>query len=282
MKPFFALSILAIAVIIAANGFFTVKEAQQAMVLTLGRIDRVISEPGLNFKIPFYQQVLTFDKRILETDSVPEEVQTIDKKRVVVDSFTRWRIVDAEKFYKALNNSRTARARLNTIVNSSIRNVVARESLLELVSGERQRLMSEIQKEASAQAEPFGIEIVDVRIKRADLPAANANAVFQRMRTEREKEAKEIRASGAEKAQTITADADKQRTILLAEAERDAQKLRGEGDAEAIKITGQAFGKDESFYSFLRSLEAYKASLTNGSTMVLDSGSEFLKTFSGK
>ncbi|MDD9911821.1 MAG: protease modulator HflC [Alphaproteobacteria bacterium] len=282
MRPMLLIVLAAIAGIVCVNGFFTVAETQQAMVLTLGKVDRVVAEPGLNFKMPFYQQVIYFDKRILETDSDPEEVQSVDKKRVVVDSFTRWRIVDAEAFYKAVRNQSTAVNRIDTIVNSNIRRVVARETLEELVSGERTRLMEEIQKESGKQAGPLGIEIVDVRIKRADLPQANASAVFQRMRTEREKEAKEIRANGAEEAQKIRADANKQRTILLAEAERDAQKLRGEGEAKSIKITGEAFSKDSSFYSFLRSLEAYTESLKSGTTMVLDSSVEFMDVFSGK
>ncbi len=282
MRSFFLIIIAVITAIVAINGLFVVQETQQAMVLTLGKIDRVVAIPGLDFKIPFYQQVLLFDKRVLETDSLPEEVQTIDKKRVVVDSFTRWRIVDAEKFYKAVRNEFSAIQRLNTIVNSNIRNVVARESLQELVSGDRQRLMSEIQSESSVQAKPLGIEIVDVRIKRADLPEANASAVFQRMRTEREKEAKEIRASGDEEAQKIRANANRQRTILLAEADRDAQKLRGEGDGQSIKITGIAFNKDKVFYGFIRSLEAYRGALREGTTIVLDSSLEFMEIFKGK
>lgn len=255
--------------IVGVNTFFTVKETEKAMVLALGRVERLIDEPGLKMKVPFYQQVEYFDGRVLETDSTPEEVQTVDKKRVVVDSFTRWRITDAQKFYQAVRTENSAITRMNLIVNSNIRRVVARETLEELVSGDRQRLMTDIKQEASRQAEPLGVEVVDVRIKRADLPQENASAIFRRMQAERQKEAKEIRATGAEDAQKIQADAEKQRTILLAEADRDAQILRGEGDAEAIKLTGRAFNKDANFYSLVRSLEAYEAALTDENTLLV-------------
>ncbi len=285
MRPKFIFLIVfaAIIVVVAMNSLFIVKETNQAMVLRFGKVDRLVAEPGLHVKLPLVQQLMFFDKRVLRTDSEPEELQTFDKKRVLVDSFTRWRIVDAEKFYQAVRTERSAIQRLNLIVNSNIRSVVAKETLVELVSGERQRLMGEIQAGASKQAAPFGIDIVDVRIKRADLPDKNSQAVFLRMRAEREKEAKEIRASGGEKAQRIRADAEKQRTILLAEAERDAQILRGEGDAESIKVTARAFSKDPDFYGFLRTLEAYKTSLGGKDTMMLlDPSVEFLKKLQSK
>ena len=264
--------------VLSVNTFFTVKETEQAMVLALGKVVRLIDEPGLKLKIPFYQQVHYFDKRVLETDSTPEEVQTVDKKRVVVDSFTRWKITDAQKFYQAVRTENSAVTRMNLIVNSNIRRVIAKETLEELVSGDRQRLMTNIREEATKQAAPFGIEVVDVRIKRADLPQENASAIFRRMQAERQKEAKEIRATGAEDAQKIRADAEKQRTILIAEAERDAQSLRGDGDAESIKITGRAFSKDAQFYNFIRSLEAYEASFNDNETLlILDDSLPFLK-----
>ena len=281
-KPIFFIVAAFAVFIIAANSLYTIQETEQAMVLRFGKVDELVAEPGLHAKIPFVQQIIFFDKRVLETDSPAEEIQTGDKKRVVVDSFTRWRIVDAEKFYQAVRTVPAAINRLNTIVNSNIRRVVGRESLEELVSGERARLMADILKESEKQAGPLGIEIVDVRIKRADLPQANASAVFERMRTERQKEATEIRASGAEEAQKIRADADKQKTIILAEADRDAQTLRGEGDAESIEITGRAFSKDQNFYSFLRRLDAYRASLVEGTTLVLDENADFLSTFRGE
>lgn len=273
------LTIAAVVLIVLANGLFVVRETQQALVLTLGKIDRVVEQPGLKFKIPFYQQTHILDKRILETDAPSEEVQAADKKRVVVDSFTRWHIVDAKKFYETVRTEDRARARLNTIVNASVRNVLGRYALMDVVSTNRNTVMSEILVQAENEAKALGVEIVDVRIKRSDLPEANANAVFARMRTEREKEAKEIRAQGAEAGQKIRADADKQRTILLAEAERDAQKLRGEGDASAIKIYADAFNRDPQFFEFVRTLEAYENTLTDEDMLViLDPSTKFLNT----
>ncbi|MFZ2619462.1 MAG: protease modulator HflC [Alphaproteobacteria bacterium] len=278
----FKIGAVVAAALLVLNSLYTLPEAQQAMVLRFGKLERVVTEPGLHAKIPFIQNVLYFDKRILETDASAEEVQTVDKKRVVVDSFTRWRIASAEKFFQAVRSEDAALRRINTIVNSSIRRVVAREKLQDLVSGNRKRLMSEILTESAKEAAPLGIAIVDVRIKRAELPDDNAAAVFRRMRTEREKEAKEIRATGAEKAQKIRAEAERTRTVTLAEAERDAQKLRGEGEGKAIAITGKAFNQDREFFGFLRSLEAYAASLGSGTTMVLDPSSKFMETFKGK
>lgn len=281
-KVILGLIIVGITTVVSMNALFVVQETEQAMVLRFGKVDRLIAEPGLHAKIPFAQQVMFFDKRILETDSSPEEVQTEDKKRVVVDSFTRWRITDAEKFYQAVRSTSVAIQRVNAIVNSNIRRIVAREPLEELVTGNRIKLMNDIQTEATREAAPLGIEIVDVRIKRADLPEENSRAVFRRMQAERQKEAKEIRANGEEEAQKIRADAEKQRTILIAEAERDAQKLRGEGEGQAIKITAEAFQKDARFYEFLRSMEAYEGSLTEDTLMILDPTIPFLKEFSGQ
>ncbi len=265
----FLLFLLAIAGVLVANSAFIVRETEQAMVLALGRVERVEAEPGLKFKVPFYQQLLFFDKRILEADAPEQEAPTADKKRIVIDSFTRWQIADAKLFYERLKTMGNAQARLNRIVNSSILNVVGGNSLLDLVTGDRTKIVEDIRMAAAEEAKPFGIEVVDVRIKRTDLPSANQRAVFERMRTEREKEAREIRAKGAEQAQIIRAEAEKQRTILLAEANRDAEKLRGEGDAGAIKITAQAFGQDKDFYHFQRSLQAYREGLSNGDTLLL-------------
>jgi membrane protease subunit HflC len=283
MKPIHTIGLigLAIAVVIGMNSLFIVKETNQAMVLTLGKVDRLISEPGLKFKVPFIQNIVMFDKRILETDATPTEYVTKDKKRLLVDSFTRWQIVNARKFYEAVRNESAALERINIIVNSAMRSYLGREELVEIVSGDRAKLMQSILENARVQAEPLGVEIVDVRIKRSDLPEENSRAIYQRMRAEREKESKEIRAQGEEEAQKIRADANKQRTILLAEAKRDSEKLRGEGDALSIKITGAAFNKDPEFYSFMRSLDAYREGLSGDKTyMVLDSDMSFFKQFS--
>lgn len=270
------------ALVVAFNSLYTVPETAQAMVLRFGKVERVVTEPGLHAKMPFVQQVLFFDKRLLETDSDPEELQTVDKKRVVVDSFTRWRITDAEQFFKSVRTKATAVQRINTIVNSNIRRVVARETLNSLVTEKRADIMQEIQDASSKEADQLGIEIVDVRIKRSDLPEANASAVYQRMRSERQKEATEIRAEGEEESQKIRAEVDRKRTIILAEAERDAQKLRGEGDAVAIKTTAEAFSEDQTFYSFVRSLETYEAGLVSDTTLILQPDHYLLRTFSRK
>lgn len=285
MRPIHILSIivLGLAAGISANSAFIVKETDQAMVLTIGEVDRVVTDPGLHFKIPFYQQVLFFDKRTLETDSAPEEVQAKDKKRVVVDSFTRWRIADPKKFYEAVRSEYAARDRLDLIVNSNIRQMLAQETLQDIVSGERHAVMQQIKEASMVEAAPLGMEVVDVRIKRADLPQNNSMAIFGRMRTEREKEAKELRAGGSEEAQKIRANAEKERTIILAEAKRDGEKIRGEGDGESIRITAEAFSQDEDFYHFYRSLEAYKNSLADSDTLlVLDPSNDFLKEFNTK
>ena len=265
--------------IVGANSLFTVHETEQAMVLQLGEVRKVINEPGLNYKLPFVQNVIFLDKRIMETDSKPEEIQSSLKEPMVVDSFTRWRIVDAKVFYKAVRTESEARKRIDLIVNSNLRQKLAQHSSEEIVSGDRNQIMSNVLTDARKQAEPLGIEIVDVRIKRADWPANISQAVYQRMNAERNKEAKEIRAQGAEKAQAIRATAEKERTIILANAQRDAQKLRGEGDAESIRITASAFNKDAEFYSFIRSLEAYKNSISKDTLMVLDPTVEYLKHF---
>lgn len=279
-RQIFALLILALGGILLANSAFVVKETDQVMVVQLGKVKRLIAEPGLNFRTPFVQQLIYFDKRILETDSASEEIQTKEKERVLVDSFSRWRIADAKKFYEAVRTQERARERLDTIVNSSLRRVLAKHTFADLISEDRATLMHEILSTSSKEAIPLGIELVDVRIKRADLPAELSRKISNRMRTEREKEAKEIRAKGDEEAQKIRADAERQRTIMLAEAQRDAQKLRGEGDAESIKIAAEAFGKDAEFFEFKRSLEAYVSSLTDGETMmILDPSLDFFKYF---
>ncbi|MAF30728.1 MAG: HflC protein [Magnetococcales bacterium] len=272
--------VFGIGAIVGANSLFTVHETEQAIVIQLGEVRKVISEPGLNYKLPFVQNVIFLDKRIMETDSKPEEIQSSLKEPMVVDSFTRWRIVDARQFYKAVRTESDARKRLDIIVNSNLRQKLALYTSKEIVSGDRDRIMQDILVSSRQQALPLGVEIVDVRIKRADWPAKISQAVYQRMNAERNKEAKEIRAQGAEKAQEIKATAEKERTIILANAQRDAQKLRGEGDAESIRITAEAFSKDAEFYSFIRSLEAYRSSLKGEDTfMVLDPSVDYFRHF---
>jgi membrane protease subunit HflC len=265
--------------IVLFNTLFMVRQTEQVMVLALGRVERLVSEPGLHFKLPFYHQLVYFDRRILGTDSPSEEVLTADQQRVVVDSFTRWRIKDAALFFRSVRTTPVALQRLDNIVNSKIREQVAQVRLDELVNEKRDDVMGKILEESRKEAAGLGILVVDVRLIRADLPSQNQEAVFNRMRTEREAQAISLRAKGDQEAQEIRATAEKQRTIMLAEAQRDAQKLRGEGEAAATRLTGAAFSRDPEFFRLTRSLEAYKAAFTPSNTlMLLDSGNDFMRT----
>ena len=275
--------LLPLIIVIAAVIFFSVfivKEVNQAIVLQFGDPKRIISKPGLNFKIPFIQNVVFLDKRILNLDTPPEEVIASDQKRLIVDAFARFQIVDPLKFYISVGNERVARSRLATIINSRIRNVLGRQELQTLLSEDRSKQMSLIQEGVNNEAENFGIKIVDVRIKRADLPQANSNAIFRRMQTEREREAKEFRARGAEMAVTITSTADKDVTVILADAQKKSEIMKGEGDGARNKIFADAYGQDPEFFAFYRSMQAYERSLIGGETsLILSPDSEFFKFF---
>ena len=260
--------------------FFTVTEVQQAIVLQFGDPKRIIQKAGLNFKIPVIQNVVFLDTRILNLDAPPEEVIASDQKRLIVDAFARFKIKDPLQFYISVGNERVARSRLSTIVNARIRGVLGKEELQTLVSKDRARLMDQITKDVNTEASKLGIEIIDVRIKRADLPQANSEAIYRRMQTERQREAKEFRAEGAEIAQTVKSTADKEVTIILAEANKKAQILKGEGDGQRNKIFANAFGKDPSFFSFYRSMQSYEKSLVGKDTsLILSPDSDFFKYF---
>ena len=275
--------LLPIIVILAVTAFFSifiVKEINQAIVLQFGDPKRIISKPGINFKIPFIQNVVFLDKRILNLDAPPEEVIASDQKRLIVDAFARFQIVDPLKFYISVGNERVARSRLSTIINSRIRNVLGTQRLQTLLSEDRTKQMSLIQDGVNNEAEKFGIKIVDVRIKRADLPPANSEAIYRRMQTEREREAKEFRAKGAEMAITITSTADKEVTVILAEAEKESQIMKGQGDGQRNKIFAEAFGQDPEFFAFYRAMQAYEKALIGGETsLILSPDSEFFKFF---
>ena len=275
--------IAGIIVALAAVAFFSifiVKEVNQAIVLQFGDPKRIISKPGLNFKIPFIQNVVFLDKRILNLDTPPEEVIASDQKRLIVDAFARFQIIDPLKFYISVGNERVARSRLSTIINSRIRSVLGTQRLQTLLSADRSNQMALIQAGVNNEAENFGIKIVDVRIKRADLPQANSEAIYKRMQTEREREAKEFRAKGAEMAITITSTADKEVTVILAEAEKESQIMKGEGDGKRNKIFAEAFGQDPEFFAFYRAMQAYEKALIGGETsLILSPDSEFFKFF---
>ena len=259
---------------------FVVKEINQAIVLQFGDPKKVIVEPGLQVKIPFIQNVVFLDRRILNLDAPPEEVIASDQKRLIVDAYARFKIVDPLKFYISVGDERVARSRLSTIINSRIRSVLGKQSLATLLSEDRTKQMAIIQEGVNTEAQNFGIKIIDVRIKRADLPQANSEAIYKRMQTEREREAKEFRAKGAEMAVTITSTADKEVTVILANAKKQSEIMKGEGDGQRNKIFANAFGKDPQFFAFYRAMQAYETALIGGDTsLILSPDSDFFKFF---
>ena len=276
----FLLPVIALAAFTIYLSLFIVKEINQAIVLQFGDPKKVLSEPGLQVKIPFIQNVVYLDRRILSLDPAPEEVIASDQKRLIVDAYARFKIVDPLKFYISVGDERVARSRLATIINSRIRSVLGKQSLATLLSEDRTKQMAIIQEGVNAEAEKFGITIIDVRIKRADLPQANSEAIYKRMQTEREREAKEFRARGAEMAVTITSTADKEVTVLLANAKKQSEIMKGEGDGQRNKIFADAFGKDPDFFSFYRAMQAYEKALIGGDTsLILSPDSDFFKFF---
>ena len=266
---------------VAYLSLFTVNEINQAIVLQFGNPKKVIVDAGLQTKIPFIQNVAFLDRRILSLDPAPEEVIASDQKRLIVDAYARFKIVDPLKFYISVGDERVARSRLATIINSRIRSVLGKQSLATLLSEERSVQMAIIQEGVNVEAEKFGITITDVRIKRADLPQANSEAIYKRMQTEREREAKEFRARGAEMAVTITSTADRKVTIILANARKQSEIMKGEGDGQRNKIFANAFGKDPEFFSFYRAMQAYEKALIGSETsLILSPDSDFFKYFS--
>jgi len=264
----------------ASASLFTVNQTQQALVLQLGEWKRTIQEPGLHAKIPFVQNVVLIDSRVLDVDPPIEQVILADQKRLEVDAFARYRITDPLQFYQSAGSEIVVEQRLATVVNSALRRVLGNVTLLAVLSGERQKVMTDIKEQVNQEARRFGVEIVDVRIRRADLPEATSQAVYDRMRSERDREAREARAQGNEQAQQIRSRAERERTVILAEAQRDSQVLRGEGDNQAIRILAESASKNPDFYGFYRSLEAYRASLKGDNTsLVLSPDSEFFRYF---
>lgn len=269
--------LIVVAVILSAAAIFTIDEKEQAIVTQLGKWVRTVKEPGINFRIPFIQKVHKFEDRVLEYDATAAKVITSDKKHLMLDNYARWRIIDPLKFYQAVRNEFGAQSRLDDIVFSEIREEAARHTMTEIVSVNREAIMETVGKQCNEKAVEYGIEVIDVRIKRADLPADVTHSVYARMKAERERIAKKYRSEGEEEAVKIRAKTDKEKTILLATSYRTAEKLKGEGDGEAIKIYAEAFEKDAEFYSFVRTLQAYEKSLTKDTTVILPSDSEFFK-----
>jgi modulator of FtsH protease HflC len=278
--PKFLIPVIIVLGVVLFQSAFIVQEINQAIVLQFGNPKRIITDAGLKFKLPFIQNVVYLDRRVLNLDNPPEEVIAADQKRLIVDAFARFQIIDPLKFYITVGNEMVARSRLSTVINSRIRGVLGTQELATLLSKDRAKQMSIIQNDVNEEAKSFGIKIVDVRIKRADLPQANSDAIFKRMQTERQREAKEFRAEGAEIAAKITSTADKDVTVLLANANKQSQILKGEGDGQRNKIFANAFGKDPEFFSFYRAMQAYETALIGGETsLVLSPDSEFFKFF---
>ena len=265
---------------------FTVGQMQQALVLQFGRVRAVLNQtgetrPGLYFKVPFTDTVVLFDKRVLDLDLPVQTLLTADRQNLEVDAFARYRIIDPLKFYQSVGNIALANQRLGSFTNSSLRNVLARSSRDGIVRTERAKLMNVVQEDVNKQAKGLGVEIVDLRITRVDLPASNSQAVYKRMTSERNREAADIRANGDQVGVTIKAKADRDVTVILAEANQQSEQLRGQGDADKNRILAEAFGKDTDFFAFYRSMQAYEMSLKNQDTrLVISPSSDFLRYFS--
>ena len=282
-KQGFVLGILAAAIVLLNMSAFVVDQREMALVLQFGKPQRVIQQAGLHFKLP-WQSVTHFDRRLLVQDAPPNEVITKDKKTILVDAYTRWRIVDPLKVYQVARTENGVAARMEDVIRSKIRDVLGRHTLMEIVSGGgdatlRAKLMHDITKMADANVRNLGIDVVDVRIKRADLPPENSDAVFERMKAERQRIAKQYRSEGEEAAREIRAQADKERKILVADAYKQSEIIRGKADAKAALIYARAYGKDPKFYAFTRSLQAYRDSVRPGDRLVITPDSEFFRFF---
>jgi membrane protease subunit HflC len=277
--PFIGAFVFGLLVLMAMT-LFTVDQRQYAIIFQLGEIKQVVTEPGLAFKWPLIQNVRFFDKRVLTLDSAePERFLTAEKKPVLVDSFVKWRIDDVMKYYISVGGDETvAKTRLSQTVNSGLREEFGKRTVHDVVSGERDKIMADVQKKADADMRAIGVQIIDVRLKRVDLPAEVSEAVYRRMETERKRVANELRSQGAAEAEKIKADADRQREVIVAEAYRDAQKIKGEGDAKAASLYAGAFGQNPEFYAFYRSLEAYRNSFkSKNDVVVVEPNSDFFK-----
>jgi membrane protease subunit HflC len=271
------IALLALAGVGYGLACFQVTEWQQAVVLQFGKPVKTISEPGLYFKTPLVQNVMFFEKRLLEYDATSKELITQDKQQLVVDNYSRWRIIDPLKFYQTVGTLSGAQSRLDDIIYSNLREAIGRSTLRDVVSGDRNALMHGVTQSSDERAAAYGVRVIDVRIKRTDLPAKNEQNVFSRMRTERERAAKKFRAEGEEQSRKIRSQAEKDREIILAEAKREAAVIRGDADGQATTIYAKAYGRDPDFYEFMRTLEAYKVTLPGRTKLLLSPKGEFLR-----
>lgn len=278
MKKGTVLIILIVAILFLANlSLFIVDETKQAIVLQFGKPIRSIKEPGLNWKLPFIQNVVFFEDRLLVYDAAPTEIITKDKKTLIVDNYARWKIIDPLKFLQTVRDLNGAQARLDDIIYSELRVDLGLFDMSEIVSERREGIMKRVTEISNEKAKTYGIEIVDVRIKRVDLPPENEKFIFDRMRAERERIAKQYRAEGQEESAKIIAETEREKTVILAEAYKTAQTLKGEGEAESVKIYAESFNQDPEFYKFYRTLEAYRNTFKDKTTVLLSTDSEFLK-----
>ncbi|MDH5361653.1 MAG: protease modulator HflC [Gammaproteobacteria bacterium] len=279
LKPVIIVPIVLVLLVLSMS-MFKIDQRQHAIMFEWGKVVKTEFAPGIHFKVPFMNKLIKFEKRILTLDAKPERFFTAEKKFVIVDYFIKWRIVDVSKYYQAVNGrEERARQRMARIINDNLKTEVANRKLQEVISGERAEIMNIMQKKANADAKLLGVEIIDLRIKRVDLPEEVSHSVYDRMRAERLKEANDYRSKGAEASERIRADADRQRTVTMAEAYRDSEKLRGEGDAKASEMYAKAYNRNPEFFSLYRSLSAYKKSFSEGDVMVLEPDSEFFKYF---
>jgi membrane protease subunit HflC len=270
----------AILLVVAYGSLFTVYQTRQALVVRLGDPIRIITEPGLHVKVPIIDTVIPIDNRILDLENAAQEVFASDQRRLVIDAFARYRITDALRFYQTVSNIEGANSRLSSLLNAALRRVLGEATLIHVVRDERAALMARVRDQLDREARAFGIEVVDVRIRRADLPEQNSQAVYQRMQTERQRQAASIRGEGSQKSQEIRAKADRDVTVLVAEAQSRAEQIRGEGDAERNRIFAEAYTKDPDFFAFYRSMQAYEAGLrANDTRLVLRPDSDFFKYF---
>jgi modulator of FtsH protease HflC len=274
------LILLFLAAIVVYSSIFTVSQTEQALVVRLGRPVDVVSEPGLNFKAPFIDTVISIDKRILDLENPSQEVIASDQKRLVVDAFARYRIKNPLRFYQSIGSIQAANIQLTTLLNAALRRVLGEVTFINVVRDERENLMTRIRDQLDREADQYGIQLVDVRIRRADLPEQNSQAVYKRMQTEREREAQEFRAQGGQKAQEIRSKADREATVIVADANSTAEQTRGVGDAERNRLFAEAYGRDPEFFAFYRSMTAYETGLrSNDTRFLLRPDSEFFRFF---
>jgi membrane protease subunit HflC len=275
-----ALIVLLVVAFVASSALFTVRQTEQALVVRFGEPKRVVTEPGLNFKTPFIDAVIRIDNRILDLENPAQEVIASDQKRLVVDAFARYRIKNALRFYQTVGTIPAANSQLSALLNASLRRVLGETTFTHVVRDERSALMSRIREQLDRETDVYGISVIDVRIRRADLPEQNSQAVYQRMQTERQREAAEFRAQGAQRAQEIRSKADREATIIVAEANSQADQIRGQGDAERNRIFADAYGKDQDFFAFYRSMTAYENAMhANDTRIVIKPDSEFFRFF---